>query len=75
MRHVYKNRIYFYYREIIVIMNIKSKIKEYMRVLKISRKPTKEEFMLSSKISGIGIIIIGVIGFLIFLLFVVLGLV
>ncbi len=41
---------------------------KYGRVLKMARKPTNEEFGKSSKITGAGIIIIGGIGFLLFLL-------
>lgn len=39
--------------------------KECIRVLKITKKPTKEEFKTISKISGLGILIIGLIGFLV----------
>ncbi len=39
------------------------------RVLLVASKPGKEEFVLSAKITGIGIIIIGLIGFLLFMLF------
>lgn len=41
---------------------------KYGRVLKMSRKPTDEEFAKTSKITGIGILVVGAIGFLIFLL-------
>jgi protein transport protein SEC61 subunit gamma-like protein len=41
---------------------------KYSRILKMSRKPTREEFGKSSLITGIGIIIIGGVGFLIYLL-------
>lgn len=40
-------------------------VKECIRVLKITKKPTKEEFKTISKISGLGILIIGLIGFLV----------
>jgi protein transport protein SEC61 subunit gamma and related proteins len=42
--------------------------KETVRVLRITKKPNKEEFSTSLKITGIGIAIIGAIGFIIFLL-------
>lgn len=45
----------------------KKKINEYKRVLKIATKPDREEFEMSAKVTGIGIIIIGVIGFLFYL--------
>lgn len=41
---------------------------KYGRVLKMARKPTEEEFAKSSKITGIGILVVGAIGFVIFLL-------
>ncbi len=43
-------------------------IERIRRVLLISSKPDKYEFRQSLKITGIGIIIIGVIGFIIFLI-------
>lgn len=45
---------------------------KYGRVLKMARKPDEEEFNRTSKIVGIGIIIIGAIGFAIFWLMTVL---
>lgn len=42
---------------------IRSKIKEYHRVLKITKKPSMQEFKTAVKVTGIGIIIIGIIGF------------
>lgn len=41
---------------------------KYGRVLKMARKPDKEEFNRVSKIVGIGIIIIGAVGFAIWFL-------
>lgn len=41
---------------------------KYGRVLKMARNPTNEEYEKTSKITGAGILIIGGIGFLIFLL-------
>jgi len=41
---------------------------KYGRVLKMARKPTNDEFVKSSKITGAGILLIGGLGFLIFLL-------
>ena len=40
----------------------------YGRVLKMARKPTHDEFVKTSKITGAGILLIGGLGFLIFLL-------
>ena len=39
--------------------------KECIRVLKVTKKPTKEEFKTIVKVSGLGILIIGLIGFII----------
>ena len=39
--------------------------KECIRVLKVTKKPTKDEFKTIVKVSGLGIIVIGLIGFLI----------
>lgn len=41
---------------------------KYGRVLKMARKPTDEEFSKTSKITAIGILLIGGLGFLIFLI-------
>lgn len=46
---------------------VKSRIREYQRVLKISEKPDREEFETSAKITGLGILLIGVVGFLFYL--------
>lgn len=48
---------------------LKRKIKDFAReckrVLIVTKKPTRDEFKTIVKVSGLGIIIIGVIGFLI----------
>lgn len=43
--------------------------RKYIRVLKLARRPTKQEFWKISAVAAIGIILIGVIGFIIYLLF------
>jgi len=49
-----------------------TKIKEFLiqckRTLKIARKPTKDELKKTFRICGIGFIIIGIIGFVFYLL-------
>jgi protein transport protein SEC61 subunit gamma-like protein len=55
-------------------MNIKSKLREYRRVLHIARKPGKDEFITSSKISALGMALIGFIGFVIFIIYILAGL-
>ncbi len=48
-----------------MINNLKSFIKEAIRVFKITKKPSKPEFTAIVKVSSIGIAIIGLLGFLI----------
>jgi protein translocase SEC61 complex gamma subunit len=55
-------------------MNIKETLRNYKRVLQIARKPDKDEYKITSKICAIGLAIIGVIGFVIFIAFVLTGL-
>ena len=38
---------------------------EFKRVLRIARKPPREEYVQVSKVTGLGILLIGLIGFLI----------
>lgn len=40
-------------------------LREYKRVIIVSKKPDAEEIVKISKVAGLGIILIGVIGFLI----------
>ena len=47
-------------------------IKQYIRILKLTRKPSNEEFFTISKVAGAGILLIGIIGFLIYLIMVIL---
>ena len=49
------------------MINLKSTIMRYIRVLQIARKPSKEEFLNASKICSLGIFAIGIIGFVIFI--------
>ena len=49
--------------------DIKEFFRKYIRVLKLARRPTKEEFWKISAVAALGIAIIGVLGFLIYLLF------
>lgn len=41
--------------------------REYARILKLTRKPSREEFTMIAKIAGAGILLIGLIGFFIYL--------
>ena len=54
-------------------MDIKSTIRKYSRVLQIARKPGRDEFVSSSKICALGMAVIGVVGFVIFLVFILAG--
>ena len=54
-------------------MDIRSRLKSYARVLQVSRKPSKDEFITSSKICALGIAIIGFVGFVVFLVFILSG--
>ncbi len=46
---------------------IKRFIKEALRVLRITKKPNKEDYLSIVKITALGIAVIGVLGFVIFL--------
>lgn len=46
-------------------IDIKEVLREWNRVIKLSKKPKKNEFMTIAKITGLGMILIGIIGFLI----------
>ena len=43
-------------------------VKDSKRVLKVSRKPDKQEYLELAKVTSIGVVIVGVIGFVIVLL-------
>ncbi|MEA4956977.1 Protein translocase subunit SecE [bioreactor metagenome] len=47
--------------------------KECKRVLKVSKKPNREEYVNFSKVTAIGILIIGAVGFVIVLIFQLIG--
>jgi len=40
-------------------------LKEAYRVLRITKKPTKEEYKMVAKVTGLGILVIGALGFII----------
>ncbi|MFW6046998.1 MAG: protein translocase SEC61 complex subunit gamma [Candidatus Woesearchaeota archaeon] len=46
-------------------MGLKSFTKQAIRVLKVVKKPTKEEVKTISKVTALGMLIIGLLGFLI----------
>ncbi len=43
-------------------------LQDYWHIIKLTRKPTREEFKTITKIAGAGILLIGFIGFVIYLL-------
>lgn len=47
--------------------NVPLRLGEYVRVLKLTRKPSREEFTVIAKVAGAGILLIGFIGFIIYL--------
>jgi protein transport protein SEC61 subunit gamma-like protein len=49
---------------------INQSLKTYLRVLKLTKKPSREEFLTISKVAGLGILVIGFVGFLIYILLV-----
>ncbi|HIH21472.1 MAG: protein translocase SEC61 complex subunit gamma [Candidatus Diapherotrites archaeon] len=55
------------------MIDISGKIRAFIddskRIFTISRKPTKEEFLTMLKVTGLGIIIIGIIGYIVSLVF------
>jgi len=54
-------------------MNIKETLQNYMRVLSLAKKADKEEFIDTVRICGIGIAIVGAIGFVFYLVSAVIG--
>ena len=55
-------------------LNLKEKIKDYIRVIKINKKPSKENFFETLKICAIGIAILGAIGLVFYMVSIFLGL-
>ena len=50
-----------------IFSRLKDKLIQYRRTMEIARKPDREEFVSSAKITGVGIALLGFIGFVIFL--------
>jgi protein transport protein SEC61 subunit gamma-like protein len=46
-----------------IIEKLKTTFREYGRVLRVTKKPTAEEFKTVMKVSGLGILALGFIGF------------
>ncbi|NLD04823.1 MAG: protein translocase SEC61 complex subunit gamma [Synergistaceae bacterium] len=56
-------------KPVITKASISEFFRKYIRVLKLARKPTKDEFWKISAVAAVGILLIGVLGFLIYLIF------
>jgi len=54
-------------------VNIKEFFRQCKRVLMVASKPDKEEYKMSLKITTIGVVIIGIVAFIIFILFRLIG--
>jgi len=49
-------------------LNIKERLMNYKRVLQLCKKPSKEDFILTTKICAGGVLVIGLIGFVLYLI-------
>lgn len=56
-----------------VDFNLKETIPKYKRVLILARKPTKEELIRTSRICGIGFLVMGFMGFMFYIVSVIFG--
>lgn len=54
-------------------MLLKNTIEKIRRILLIASKPDKTEYRQSAKVTGLGFVIIGIIGFSIFIIFNLIG--
>jgi len=54
----------------ISLENITNSFKQYVRILRLTRKPSMDEFLTISKVAGAGILLIGIIGFFVYLIMV-----
>ncbi len=46
-----------------LVLKLKRQLKEFKRIIRISKKPSKDEFINIIKICGLGVLLIGSIGF------------
>ncbi|MDO9522650.1 MAG: protein translocase SEC61 complex subunit gamma [Methanocorpusculum sp.] len=56
-------------KPVITKASVSEFFRKYLRVLKLARRPTKDEFWKISAVAAAGIALIGVLGFLIYLIF------
>lgn len=52
----------------ITVQSIGQVIRAHLRVLKLTKKPSREEFLTIAKVAGVGILAVGAIGFIIYVL-------
>ncbi|AKB13352.1 MAG: protein translocase SEC61 complex subunit gamma [Methanosarcina thermophila] len=52
----------------ITVESVGQAIRAHLRVLKLTRKPSREEFLTIAKVAGIGILAVGTIGFIVYVL-------
>ncbi len=57
------------FKSLASISKWKERLSLYRRTIDVARKPDKEEFMSAAKITALGLALLGVIGFLIFLVY------
>jgi protein transport protein SEC61 subunit gamma-like protein len=50
--------------------SVGSILRAHLRVLKLTKKPSREEFLTIAKVAGLGILAIGMMGFLIYVVMV-----
>ncbi|MEM5772876.1 MAG: protein translocase SEC61 complex subunit gamma [Candidatus Aenigmatarchaeota archaeon] len=55
-------------------INIREKIKDYIRVIKLNKTPTKDKFLETLRICILGVAILGLIGFIFYIISMILGL-
>lgn len=73
---LYHIKLYLFKR--VISMNVKASTNDFLkqckRVLRVARKPDREEYLQFSKVTAIGIAIIGVVGFIFVLVATLVGL-
>lgn len=49
-------------------INLRQSLKSYLRVMKLTKKPSRDEFLTIAKVAGAGILAAGFVGFVIYIL-------
>jgi protein transport protein SEC61 subunit gamma-like protein len=52
----------------ITVESVGQAIRAHLRVLKLTKKPSREEFLTIAKVAGVGILAVGAIGFIVYVL-------